>query len=192
MYPDISRLNHFSISTLAYSVDKQVEWKLGHKDSAGPNMLMFFGKSVHEYIQNRFHNTSYVEEGEVRYMLPYRWQFAPVSDIWLLGHIDMISHEEKTIIELKTSVFGKAGSDFSEYYYRQAGMYGKIMKDKTGVDYTVLIARLNHSVQVVQVTPEQQAQFSGQLIQRAYEAAQRLDYSYQSGMFLSPAAEKSI
>ena len=112
-----------------------------------------------------------------------------MSDIWLLGHIDLISHEEKTIIELKTSIYGKSGTDFSEYYYRQAGMYGKIMKEKTGADYNILIARFNHSIQVIEVTPEQQAQYSGQLIQRAYEAAQRLDYAYQSGAF---KAEKVV
>ena len=183
MYPDINRMNHFSISTLAYSVDKQVDWKLGHRDSVAPNTLMFFGKAVHEYVQRSFRDTSYVEEGEVRYMLPYKWQFAPVKDICLLGHMDMISHEERTIIEIKTSIYGKSDSEFSEYYFRQAGMYGKILKDKTDVDYKVLIVRINHSVQVVEVTPEQQSQFSGQLIQRAYEAAQRLDYAYQGGMF---------
>jgi len=136
MYPIINELNVFSISSLAYHIQKQIDWKMGKKEhdtirggKKTINTKMFKGRAIHEFIQKRFIDRSkhWNREVEVRIHIPYPWKNIEKNEIIILGHVDLINYVSREIMELKSS---DHSSEVTHYHVLQAGTYCKIITDK--------------------------------------------------------------
>lgn len=179
-YPRINQRNVFSVSTLSYSVEKQVGWKLNGKREGGEmNPFMFHGKAVHEYFQRRLGNLEGWDfEHEVEDSIAYPWKNHPYKDIRLLGHIDAISLGDKQLFEFKSTVFPLqkwAKAKIKPWEVIQAGTYGDILSRKYGTFIQPIIIKVNHDVIVRPLTPWECSEAYLEITHRARQAAEKVD-----------------
>jgi hypothetical protein len=176
LHPSINARNVFSISTLAYSVEKQVEWKLkGEREGHYVNTRMWAGKAKHEYIQARLASMreGWHFEKEVAFGIPYTWQNWKLNGLVLLGHIDAIRYEPLEIFELKTSDLNY--KSVPEWAIRQAGAYGAVTLTQMRKMPKVYAVMVNSDVIVKELTPAEVYQAGREIQDRAYEAAIKVD-----------------
>jgi len=198
MYPIINELYVFSISSVAYKTDKQVDWKMGRKDGAyilpkpeGAeeviNTTMFDGRAIHEFIQKRFVEKSehWRTEIEVRLHIPYNWKNIDSREILLIGHCDLINVVSGEIMELKSS---HRSDSITHYHELQAGTYSRIITDKirkilNKPDFPLLnicVIKIggDAGVRTKALTEEEINNAYSDMVQRCERCAKKLDEQY--------------
>jgi len=177
---DIFLPNHFSSSTLTYSLEKQVAMKFGLKEPSNEKEIA--GQALHAWLQSKLSGT-YTCDTEVRYRIPFQWKSIPYDEIVIIGHFDAASLIDKNLLEYKTS-FGKdANGRIHEYQLRQVAFYWLALKEKTGIDVDCRVVKIwsngnEGGVTEHTLTPDEKAIYSTSLIDRAILCAQKLDDLY--------------
>jgi hypothetical protein len=118
--PEIRDRYVYSASTLAYSAQKQLDFKLNGNPSLKieANMKMMKGKAIHEFIQSRkCFNEQWIKE----YKLENKYNYGSIEQFTIIGHIDIYNPLEKLVIELKTT--SHKTPYLTKYYVNQAGYY---------------------------------------------------------------------
>ena len=181
---DIFLPNAFSSSTLAFSIDKQVNMKLGKKEEFRKEAGMIVGEAVHEYLQGKL-SQDFVINKEHRYLVPFDWKSLTAREIIIICHPDSYSLEQRSLLELKTS-FGKdAHGNIGEHAKRQACFYWRLISEKTGTDCDVRIIKIFGDEEMMKLgitgwtaRPEEKLIYSDDMINRAIETAKLLDVIY--------------
>ena len=166
MYPQIKNFNVFSISRLSWDWNKQVEWKLGKgKDEYNPHMMV--GRVVGQAVQNAFIKTDpgWNADQTVEIHLPFEWKRNNFNGIILLGHIDLVHHEKRNIIELKSSVYS---SKISERALMQASAYWAGTLHATGKDYKTKVIKVFIPPKEKILKYNEKIQFANMLFERAF------------------------
>lgn len=172
----IDKLNRFSISTLAWSPEQQIDWKT-KPVSATPqkrlNMQMFHGKTVHEFLERRFCEQDYQWNAEifVTYSIPYEWKNYPFKEIVISGKIDLANDDKKEIIEIKWG----ANTSIPPHAIMQAGCYKALVELEMKVKYKCWILKLNDHIKTYQITDEEAAQAFKDIVERAKWVASQID-----------------
>lgn len=136
--PEIKELNVFSVSSLAYSEEKQFDWKMNNAIEAdillnvdekdlkeiNVNFFMLLGRAVHELIQSRL-SSDFQKEKKITLELPYNWKNANFHSIKIIGHIDAINFTTGELLELKTSIGNK---EIADYHIEQCGFYARYLE----------------------------------------------------------------
>lgn len=202
MYPLIREPNCFSISTLAYKIQKQIDWKekqlagLTKQDKDGKiSTKMFSGRAIHRFLQQGFMKESpyWQSEMELRIHVPYHWEHLPAitmtdqispDEIVVMGHIDLINFATNEIIEFKSSIYSDA---ITHYHRLQAGTYGHAMYEwvREAIDpdtrpFKVYISKVGGRAGVSEVLmePLEMEYAYSDLINRAFYCAKKLDMLY--------------
>lgn len=179
MYPYINQRNVFSVSTLAYKVEKQVDWKLsGKKENGKINGVMFGGKAKHEFLLKRWQaNTDHPEmrnlEQTLEFHIPYVWKNHPFNEIVLLGHVDGVDWLDGYFIELKTTDWG--GPNITPYMILQAGAYGFMLHETFDRFYQPVIVKTNSEVTVKPLGWLDCIEQMDEMVRRAKETARLVD-----------------
>jgi len=173
-YPRIRMPNVFSISTLSYSMEKQLNWKLYGSKPFTPDadMRMFKGKAVHEFFQNRLEKDKWISEFELLWTTPFKWQNYPYSTVCLQGHVDSLSWEHRAFLEFKSS----ASAVIPEWAKVQAGTYLSILNTaypQPGFKGFVVVT--NSVLKVHQITPHEAEAGFALVKARALSVAEELD-----------------
>lgn len=176
MHPEILRSNVFSISTLAYDYKKQVNWKHYPDDKYHPivNPPMWFGQASHSHFQEILcaYNPDWAIEEEITYRIPYP-QGLKFKELVLLGHVDLINHKERVIIELKTSLWGNG--KMPVYYMNQLGAYTYIVQGEDVEDWQAQIIKISRTgVCEWTLTQKQILRGYANVLRAAMNAAQEL------------------
>lgn len=179
--------NAFSSSVLAFSIAKQVDSKLGLREKMPNDKAMFMGSAVHALLQAEL-DKSFIKEREIWFSIPYAWKNLNFKEILISGHPD--AHNQKSIIEYKTSFSDEADGEIRDYMRRQACLYWLILNRETGIDYQVKVVKVwleitgvdptGKPIQKISTTEwiataEDKIKYSTEMIQRALEAATKLD-----------------
>ncbi len=178
--PEIDKLNVFSISTLAYDYMAQYRKKTGQEKSHPTNFDMFHGKAIHEYLQKRFMDFGYLSEVKLVHVLPFDWEIDALKNenITLIGHVDLYSPADETLIELKSSLWS---DKISEYMIRQAATYAYIMRGE-GYDVSyVYVVKVNSKISIYQLTEDDILKYYNEIEERAYNVAEKLRNDVLSG-----------
>jgi plasmid maintenance system killer protein len=182
---DIFLPNAFSSSTLAFSIDKQVNMKLGIKEEFKKEAGMIVGEAVHEYLQGHLSDT-YVINKEQRYIIPFEWKSLTAKDIIVISHPDAYSLDDRSLLELKTSMGKDANGRIGEHMKRQACFYWKIIQEKTGIDCDTRIVKIFADELMMKLgivgwtaLPDDKIIYSQDMINRAIETANILDVIYE-------------
>ena len=136
--PEIHETNVFSVSSLAYSKEKQLDWKINTCNEQdiilnvdepdikeiNANFFMLIGRAVHELVQKRI-GSGFTIEKKITFEIPYQWKNADYKTIKIIGHIDAINFETGEMVELKTSIGNK---DIADYHIEQAGFYARYLE----------------------------------------------------------------
>ena len=172
-YPKIKQYNVFSMSTISFSVDKQVAWKLGQnkEPNVWDNIRMAKGRILHEYIQTRL-PPSYQFEIEILLPIPYKWTNHPFHEILLLGHIDVINFKEREILEIKTSEYSNAIKDYHLIQASLYWLYYKIIRDE---NFEIHIAKLGSGLVFRTLSNYEKEHYAHLGIENALAVAKRLD-----------------
>jgi len=106
--PEINKLNVFSVSTLAYSWEEQVKKKFAQeKYDTKTNLVMFRGKAIHEWIQNRFRLSGWIPEYKIEKTIPLPSPSVMRDNTYdyikIIGHADLYNPNEHVVIEIKTT-----------------------------------------------------------------------------------------
>jgi hypothetical protein len=146
--PEIKDRYVYSASTLAYSAQKQLDFKLNGNPSLKieANMRMMKGKAIHEFIQSRkcFESPDWISE----FKLENDYQYDSVIQFTIIGHIDIYNYSEKSVIELKTTSHNTPY--LTKYYVNQAGYYAYCLYSDA---YVVVFSE--KSFQVYKLTPQE-------------------------------------
>lgn len=202
MYPLIKEPNCFSISTLAFQVQKQLDWKqkqlagLTKEEKDGKvSAKMFSGRAIHRFLEHAVMKESdaWQNEMELRIHVPYQWQHLPPikmvdqvspDEIVIMGHMDLVNFSTNEIIEFKSSIYSDA---ITRYHRLQAGTYGHSMyewaREVLNPDtkpFKVYISKVGgrKGVNEVLMGPREMEYAYSDLINRAFYCAKKLDLIY--------------
>lgn len=171
-YPRINEINIFSASTLAYDVQKQVQWKVRpHGRSNSVNATMFNGKAIHEYFQRRLKErfSDVVTEKEVEMAFPYSWQNYPLDHFTIIGHVDAIIPHLGLVVEIKSSDWSGV---ISPYMKRQLGFYMVALLDPQAHG---LIVKVNRGIHLEEMFFSDAQKWAAEVEARGRECAAVLD-----------------
>jgi hypothetical protein len=185
-YPRINDLNVFSASTLAYEVQKQVDWKLKRSKVAWTSKTesaMFKGKAIHEYFQTRLRRryADTLTELEVEMSFPYKWEHLPFSEFTIIGHIDAYIPNLGLLVEIKSSDYSGVISDFMR---RQLGFY-MVAWDRKSLDPCSegLIVKVNDGVRLESLFRSDAIKWCSEVKSRGVECAKILDEWFATHVF---------
>jgi hypothetical protein len=171
-YPRINQVNVFSASTLAYDVQKQVDWKVKvRKGGSSMNAAMFQGKCIHEFYQKRLRErfSDTICEREVEITYPFAWQNYPFTSFTVLGHVDAIIPHLGLVIEIKSSDWS---SEIKDFMRRQLGFYLVALLDPYARG---LIVKINRGAHVEPMFLSDAQKWAAEVETRGRECAAVLD-----------------
>ena len=126
---DIYAPNAFSASTLAYSVDKQVNIKL-EREKVVPTEKMTAGEAMDLWLKSKL-PPGYSIDPEIRLSIPFAWKNLPVKDVVIIGHPDAVDILKRNLLEFKTSFDAYANNKIHDYQIRQVAWYWLVIKKLT-------------------------------------------------------------
>lgn len=179
---DIYKPNAFSSSTLAYSIDKQIKWKMGEpaeERTPEDEGKMLVGEAIHAYLQSKLSKT-FICDHELRVELPFEWRSMPKEKtILIICHPDAYSLEERQLIDFKTSFGAKSSPYISESMKRQVALYWWRLNEMMHIDCDMRITKLwNEGVNEWTAKPDEKVDYSKEMMDRAFDCATRLDAEY--------------
>lgn len=174
---------------LSFSVTKQVNAKLGLKEKIPNTKAMFLGAAVHSHLQSEL-SEDFIKEREIWFSIPYAWKNLGFKEILISGHPDNYSIKKRSLIEYKTSLSDEADGDIHDHMKRQVAFYWLVLNRETGFDFSTRVVKLwlktvgmgptGKPIQELQTsewiaTAEEKIKYSTEMVQRALEAASKLD-----------------
>ena len=165
--PEINEMNVFSVSTLAYSWEEQVKKKFSpQKPDVKTNLVMFRGKTIHEWIQNRFRLSGWIPEYKIVKELPLNEpkEINGVSydRIKIIGHADLYDPSGKIVIEIKTT---ETAHTIMPYHLLQVAFYAHEL-NASGI---IILINSNKIIQR-NLTYHEIDHGHAEIIKRAYQA----------------------
>lgn len=167
-------LNRFSVGSLSFDPEKEIQRKLGLIEETPKDRLnMFRGTALHNYIQEKVKKMGFEPEHRLYYSFPHQWEYMGFKDITLVGVIDLISPEKNLMVELKSST---SSDRIEEYHKIQLASYMKMYYEKHGVKYSGAVVKFGNSEIASEiVTWEEVDRYWNELIRRSIYCAKELD-----------------
>lgn len=183
-------LNRLSISGLSFSAEQEIKRKLGEKEETLRDKLnMFRGTALHNHIQNLVKTEGYRAEYRLYYSIPHTWHYMGFDRIDFVGVIDLLHDERNEAIELKSST---SSDKIEEYHKTQLASYIKMLKEKTGREYTGLVVKFGGSDVVAEEIPSEDIpKYWDTVVRRAIMVADRLDQEMERRDILEATAGDS-
>ena len=168
-------LNRFSIGSLSFDVEKEIQRKMGLVEETTKDRLnMFRGTALHNYIQELVRKHGFEAEHRLYMTIPFQWEYMGFSDITLVGVIDLIHVGKKVMIELKSST----SSDRIEDYHRmQLASYMKMYQEKKGERFRGTVVKFGNSdIKAEDVPWDDVERYWDEIIRRSIYCARKLDH----------------
>lgn len=167
-------LNRFSIGSLSFDVEKEIQRKLGLVEETTKDRLnMFRGTALHNYIQEMVRKHGFEAEQRLYISIPFQWDYMGFSDITLVGVIDLLHREKKEMVELKSST---SSDKIEDYHKMQLASYMKMYSEKYGERFHGTVVKFGGSdVTAEEVTWDQVDGYWSEIVKRSIYCARKLD-----------------
>lgn len=158
--PFLNNLNVYSVSTLAYSVKKAIEYKLigNSKHDFEFNLLM--GKAIHKWIQEQFPEFSH------EYKIINKYTNDRNEEIVIVGYIDMVDFVNNVVYEIKTSYFSDKVEDYMKL---QVAYYAKSLSLMLNRQFKAVILKINHKPTSYELSSSEIERGYNEIVRRAWE-----------------------
>ena len=167
-------LNRFSIGSLSFDVEKEIQRKLGLVEETTKDRLnMFRGTALHNYIQEMVKTYGFEAEQRLYLTIPFQWEYMGFSDITLVGVIDLLHRGRKEMVELKSST---SSDKIEDYHKMQLASYMKMYSEKYGEKFHGTVVKFGGSdVIAEEVGWDQVEGYWSEIIKRSIYCAKKLD-----------------
>ncbi len=158
--PYLNNINVYSVSTLAYSTKKAIEYKLLGNSNHGFEFNLLMGKAIHKWIQEQFPEFSH------EYKIINKYVNDKGEEIVIVGYVDMVDFMNNVVYEIKTSYFSDKVEDYMKL---QVAYYAKALSIMLNRQFKAVILKINHKPQSYELSQSEIERGYSEIVKRAWE-----------------------